>query len=330
MLSGLQLPLLRIGAVFSGAILSIGCAVFFIGVFVGCAMPVSHRTDQDAVPERDLLGVSLTREGLSLYHRTRFAEAELKFRQALYLFPTATNLKENLAASLEGSGQIDEAVAIYQELLSSQPDSIRYRIALGRSEAARGNYREAQAHWDESLKRSIDRGETARAADVARTYASYYFRRGNEEQARCYSALALQFRPSAEELAAHTRILNSGGFHRKVVALTMGAADPAVLLERGLALIGSGELLEGKAVVRQLSEAADGPVEVLAEARSLEAILIRAEPPAPPGDVATKESKSEEEEVPAVLPTLTARSLLIWPPRLVEFYLEEKAKEESV
>ena len=295
---------------------TVGCMLVGMLALWGCAMPPQEQAER-AVPERDLNAVSLAREGLSLYQRTRFAEAELKFRQALYLFPEATNLRENLAAALEGTLQFDEAADIYSQLLQREPESIRYRMALARVSAAAGMTERARQLYGEGFDRAIERGDEGRAGDVARSFASFLYQRGREEDARCFSELAAHYRKTTQQQAAHARMLNASGYFLKALSFTALSSDPQAKLERALAFVGVGDLTAAMRDAQDVLEADGADPIALAEARSLEALLARAQ----------RESLAEGDEAALEdLPTLSDETLVVWPPIMVAYYRKEQEK----
>ena len=116
-------------------------ALIILSFMIGaCALPPVAPI-QDFRSERELRAISLGREGLSLLSQGRYPEAEGKLRQALYLSPESWPMRTNLAASLAGSEQFDEAeqILIGLEIEGAPPQGIllrRAHIALLRRDFA--------------------------------------------------------------------------------------------------------------------------------------------------------------------------------------------------
>src|SRR5262245_5041245 len=106
--------------------------VSIVTAAAGCALPPDCTHQQSFVPQAQLVGVDLAREGLGLLSARRYADAEERFLQPLYLYPNADNLRVNLAAAYEGSQLYPEAIKILSALVKKNPQNIDYNAGLGR------------------------------------------------------------------------------------------------------------------------------------------------------------------------------------------------------
>ena len=190
---------------------------------VSCAAPAPEREPQTFVSDRELTAVSLVREGLDFYRRSRFVDAELKLRQAHYLFPEADNIKLNLAIVLTEQSQFDESKQIFAELLVKDPISVDYNLGLAKVYFAAGEYQSALDQYQKSELLAVDANQMAKATTLARSAAAVAFRIGEEELARCASEEAYDYAKSPEELAKHAKMLIALGDLNSASAVLEGS-----------------------------------------------------------------------------------------------------------
>lgn len=187
--------------------------VFVLMVLIsGCASLPPERERQSFVTDRELTVVSLTREGLYFFSRSRFVDAEFKFRQALYLAPDASNIQVNLAITLKNQGVFLESRKIFETLLIEEPDSAEYLSGLAHVYFEEGDYPNSERLFKKVVEVSIDQSNLETAAKAARSLAVLYFKNGDEDQALCYSMLGMAFRNDPIEVYRHARLLNATGF----------------------------------------------------------------------------------------------------------------------
>lgn len=180
-------------------------------MMVGCALPPRGHQEIDFVSARELDTISIVREGLHFLSRSRYVDAEFKFRQGLYRYPDAVNLKINLAEALKGLGDYQQATSIYQDLLKASPDSIQLLVGLARVHLAAGLRENAIMRYEEALELALSRNERPRAAILARSIATLYFEDGQEERALCYSQQAFTLLPDRNQVLRHVRLLTGLG-----------------------------------------------------------------------------------------------------------------------
>lgn len=202
------------------------CVAFLLA---GCALPVSEKNQQDFIPERDLTIVELASEGLSYYKRSRYVDAELYLRQALFLAPEAENIRFNLAVVLQKQGLYSEAQEIYDALLAQKPESFRYLLAKAQLHLDQLEFKAAEAYYFKALEGVVGREDKIRSASISRSISTLNFLAGNEEAANCYSQEALYWQNSEEQVFRHSTLLLALGYPE----------DAATLLEEFLAELGN-------------------------------------------------------------------------------------------
>ncbi|MCB0339299.1 MAG: tetratricopeptide repeat protein, partial [Bdellovibrionales bacterium] len=211
--------MLRFASWAGGLILLLLCA---------CALPPKSDTANiSVVPTRELQAVSLGTEGISFSKRGRLLEAEFRFRQALYLFPDAVNLKVNLGVVLEKQGRFEEALAIYQDLSAAEPDSINFKGSVAKLYFQAGMFQRAREQFTSAINDGLallDRPSVEVTSDLsrptppeirkqisrlARSLSVLEFTLGNEQEALCYSLFASTLSSEPDEVARHAKLLNA-------------------------------------------------------------------------------------------------------------------------
>lgn len=260
---------------------SILLGVFCIGLLASCALPAPE-PEQAFVPKSDLDVVSLVREGMANFKKSRFIDAEFSFRRALYRYPSAPNVKANLAAALRSSGQFDEAEDILLALNASAPKSQEYLDALGRLYFDKKDYQAARKYYGLGFERAMDKPDLAAAARFSRNLASVAFIMGDEAAALCYSEVAFGIKSDAEELRRHSRLLL--GANKLLVARSIlqsflnkpGATrDPGLLHQLAVAQFALGNYRETAELEESVIDTPDIEPAVQAEGRLLLALAQR-------------------------------------------------------
>jgi tetratricopeptide (TPR) repeat protein len=222
-----------------------------------CALPPPREERQSFIPERELQAVSLAREGLYYFGRSRYFDAEVKLRQAVALVPDP-NLRIDLAVVLEYEGALDEAEAIYKSLLLDQPDDPQILAGLARLYAVRGDSEAGKRHYIQAIEKvlsvsdkTLQAGSLKRASAYSRSLAALSFKIGDEAGARCYSEEAWLISQNPEDLVRHTRMLIATGFNeraRQAMEQYMekrgSKIDAGLLHELALAQYGLGKMSE--------------------------------------------------------------------------------------
>ena len=89
--------------------------------------------------------------GSEAYKRGDFAEARLRFREAVDLDPSLLKAWENLGWASHRLGDDREAIRIWNTVLKLEPDNLGALNAVGEVEASRSNWAEAAAAFSRSL-----------------------------------------------------------------------------------------------------------------------------------------------------------------------------------
>ncbi|MBX7136665.1 MAG: tetratricopeptide repeat protein [Oligoflexia bacterium] len=242
-------------------------------LLAGCAAPIDRHA-QSFVAPRELTAIALVREGNNLFGQSRYTDAELKYRQGLYLYPQARNVRTNLAYSLIKQGQFQEGIAIYSDLLSSAPDSFELLLALAEAYYTEPDFEKAADYYKRALAVAEEQNQILNLARIHRSLAVLNFRRGNEEEALCYSYLAYADTPNAQEAGRHLKMLLALGQNKAAESFSAQliapqapqSSDPKVLFYSGVARFALGQNPEAaKLAVSALDNGArDAGIEIIA------------------------------------------------------------------
>lgn len=156
-----------------------------------CIVPSAEKIPFTFVSEDETLAIEISREADELFLKGRYAEAELKYRQASYLFPKANNIKINLANSLIRSGQKEESLLLIEELLEKTKEEDFIDILI-----LKAFYHLSFYQYDKSLKTYkvvLDRIDALEDFKESKRYkeviynnlSSLNFKIGNEFEAIC-------------------------------------------------------------------------------------------------------------------------------------------------
>jgi tetratricopeptide (TPR) repeat protein len=221
---------------------------------VGCAIPTSQSTfkidgdvgKQPFASSEELRTAGLASEAMTLAKSSRYGDSVNRFRQALYLEPANSKLKLDLALTLQQAGQGEEAEQLFRELYQAQPSNpailIGYAdalISLRRGEEGKGLLKDA-------FKLFVEVSNDVQAARLARSISNVAFGLGDEAEALCYSYEAWMLESTADQLAAHVRLLTALNLFRQAdMVLTTGVKQAqrlrrsaSVQHARALALFG--------------------------------------------------------------------------------------------
>lgn len=160
--------------------------VLLLAILSACALPQAVVPVEVGIDRHDIKAVNLSREGLALYQKSRFEEAELKFRQALYLAPTAASIKVNLSAALRSQQLYDEAELLLNQVALEDPQALEAKAALAALLYEAGKHAEANALWAKLEKIYAERSDFARLAAVLQNQAAAAFADGYEAEALCF------------------------------------------------------------------------------------------------------------------------------------------------
>lgn len=307
---------------------------FIIQVLLSCALPSPEYENQTFVPKKDILANSIYQEGVELYKAGRMIDAELKLRQALYLYPQAENIKANLALILKSNSLFKEANDIYLDLIKRYPEAYDYQFALADSYYRERRFKEANRMYQKAMLGYETLPDFGKAAQAARSMASVYFLQGGEEDALCSSNEAHVYTPGQEQMIRHIRLLLATGYSQladqslsPLVQNTEEIKDPSLLKLSALVFFGDNKLAETKTFLDLAYESQTaGLKESDAELEILRRIIAYKYPEE------KKEGEDEPEEKEEKEIVFNEHNLLYWPLNLVELYHEymaEKAKEKD-
>ncbi len=219
-------------------------ALLLLVVLSSCALPRELPDLERYVTPREQEVVALTREGLAYAKKSRNTDAEMKFRQALYLAPEADNIQYNLAVTLDKQGLYDEAVSYLSELLERTPKSLVYRDAMAHALLGAKDFDRAKELYEQVYQIALDEKKDAFRVASARNLATIAFRLGEEEDAHCWSSLALDGKKTPEQLSRHAGLLLALGRAadtRKTLQDSLNVEDPSPILASRFALALYGE-----------------------------------------------------------------------------------------
>ena len=301
-------------------------------LLAGCALPVSERDEQDFVPQDELDVVSLTREGLYYYSRSRYVDAEFRLREALKIAPEAESVQFNLANVLLKQENYGEAEEILRKLLEKDPESTALLGAMAQLNLAMNDYHLAQKYYREAYDIALRWGEFEAASKFARSLAVVNFQIGRESEAIDYSEQALELSNSDDEVCRHAKLLIAIGDASAASKILMGRvadldqiSNVCLLQEAALAAYAEGKdsevvkLSELGSEIRKIGQITLLTLELLRYASLSE-------------EDREKEYGDEEEETPFERfyggKALETAYTLYWPNRFLD-YLQTKVKEKE-
>ncbi len=118
-------------------------------VGVGIRIPLSRHDVRSL--EKRLEAARIYNIGLELASSGNFAEAVMKFEEALRIDTGMKEARFNLAISYQKQGLQRRAIALLGELLSSYPENREYHFALGHSLFSTGDLAGAEASFRQTL-----------------------------------------------------------------------------------------------------------------------------------------------------------------------------------
>jgi tetratricopeptide (TPR) repeat protein len=293
--------------------------LFVLSILTSCAVPPAAIDTAGFVQSRELQTAGLVREGLQYLDQGRYIDAELSFGQALYLFPTADNVQENLAIALIGSGQLREAESILQELVRKYPKAARLHNRLGELYYSDYRYSESLAALTRALSISFSRREYAAAAGTLRSMASLAEQRGLGEDAVCYSAEALSLKQEGRELIGHARILVSEHRYQEVMALPatiLGGATELRMEWQRLTTMAMYAIGKWEAVWRNATEVLERRDGALSVRDEFELMRVLAEHKI--GRIDAASAAQQLKELALVKRGPTQKQTLLWPPSILQ------------
>ncbi len=241
-----------ISVLFSAAkIVLIYFPIGFALLLAGCALPTPDKPSE-FVRDKEIFASKIARSGMAQLNRGQLIDAELSFRQALYLYPKLYNLKLNLATTLGKQGQLEEAQTLFEELIETSKTPWEIRIAQADMFYAAADFQRARRYYLESYQLASKANALNVVASLNRSLAVLAFKMGDEQEALCRSQEAYSLQPSPDEAYRHARMLLALNHVKSAselfaqIAFQQAGAKPGPLTEpRLLYLAGLNEFAQG-------------------------------------------------------------------------------------
>lgn len=256
------------------------CSFMLLSCMCACAAPKPPVATQNFVSERELLAVSLARQGMAAFSDNKFVDAELFLRQALYLRPQAPSVQANLAIVLRAGGNFSGAEDLLEDLIRRYPQQSEYQEALARLRYEQSDLENARVLFARLLLVSEQSNDVASLARYARTLSGIAFRQGDEESALCYSLQAVNAKPETEEFARHARLLLAQEKPQQAIAFLQAKtanpelpATPDFLYLLSLAYFAQGDFVKAREFDDRLAEFSSAGNSSIAEVKALRALL---------------------------------------------------------
>jgi tetratricopeptide (TPR) repeat protein len=195
-----------------------------------CALPREKKLPIVGIATPEIKAVNLTREGLALYEKSRFDEAEMKFRQALYLRSYSPSIKLSLAAALRSQQLYDQALAVLNSITGLEAQKVEVRLGLAATLFEAGRYEEAYTLWSDLADQFATELEFSQLAVVLQNMAAGSFSEGYETEALCSYFEKSQVAADSATLSQFLRMYSAAGFYRKAydMQLELLEAQPDV------------------------------------------------------------------------------------------------------
>ncbi len=183
----------------------LAAAALSLLALVSCATPTPPPAS--FVTQKELLAAELSNQALNEFQNGRYLDADMGFRQVLYLFPDSQSGKFNFANSILELGLYDEAESIFRELEERDPDEPKYKTALANLYYKAGRYQEALDQYGKISGFAREKEMTDLEYDSIRSISVIHFLLGYETQALCESAQTLEKKSRRDDLVHHGRLL---------------------------------------------------------------------------------------------------------------------------
>lgn len=250
-----------------------------VTVISSCALPRQRLGQQEFVPKRELIIVSLAKKGQDYADKGRYLEGELALRQALFLEPNSRALKLELGKALVRQGLFEEAEELYNTLLAENPKSIQTILGKGVLLRVKGDFEGALQQFQTAEKLLIPEVSPQSRILLAEVYQNISiveFTRGFDEEARCAAKQATLFDGSPVRYARYLRLLTADGFSTQALGLINGSpalrSQPVILQQETLALAGLGNAARASLIAQALLSSENVPASGVYDARWIEVL----------------------------------------------------------
>ncbi len=184
-----------------------------ISAFGGCALPNEDlRGISNFVPQDEQLAIQLVREGSDYFLKGRYFNAEMKFREADYLFPKRKNIEVNLVNTLIRTRQFDLAKESIDQLSLRLPNDLDVKILFAKYYQAKGDYQSAIKSFKQCLTQARELEVVDYQATIAENLSAIYFLIGEEFLALKYAGHSYHLFNNPESKANYARLEVAVGF----------------------------------------------------------------------------------------------------------------------
>jgi tetratricopeptide (TPR) repeat protein len=153
--------------------------------------------------EKDVRDLALAWQSIAVEVNDGAQEAERLLRQAAVRFPNDPEVLAALAFDEQQQGAKDKARQLYNRALSLDPELIEAETNLGVLDAQTGDLRDAVRLWQDAFQRAPSRSEIG--IDLARAFCA----ERQFSEARDYTLRVLEFNPDSAEAKTILKDLNS-------------------------------------------------------------------------------------------------------------------------
>lgn len=181
-----------------------------------CTLPVQDRENNSFVSSKEQDAIQLVREGNDYFLQGRFIPAELKYRQAMFLFPQADNIKVNLANTLLKTGQFDEGLSMASDLLEKEPENIDYLLLAAKIHLERNKIDRAIERYNDALSIAREKELKKYEVKILDNLSALYFNIGEEEQALCYALQSFSLEKNPFKKGKFARLQTAYGLKDKM------------------------------------------------------------------------------------------------------------------
>ncbi len=244
--------------------------ILFVFVLGGCVTPPVRVESRVFSPDEVTL-VSFLKEGEDYIRSGRADLAEVKFRKALEISPTSSNVLNNLGFSLLEQNRREESIKYFIRALKADANNKSAFKNLIRTYYQMGNYQKAIYGYKALLEvlplnkflntLEINKIPNLSVLDIVSVYrdlASLYYVIGEVDEALCYSNMAVTLLGNREQLLIHERMLLSLNKYKealpylKIIISQNNKLDSESLIDYVAVLYLNGDSLLAKQVVDRL------------------------------------------------------------------------------
>lgn len=251
--------------------------LLLVGAWLGgCALPAADDASrQTVVPISDVAAVSLFREGLNYTKRGRLVDAELKLRQALWIYPKAGNIQQSLAAVLARNGNEAEALRWIRTILAEEEASLKKVSPTLYVEMARLSKTPAQARLNFYKAIELAQDTPELLSLTLDEYSRWLLSAGDHDEALCASHESFLVSPTKERSDYVTTLLTGKGSQQLFEEMRPTLLrTPRVKLSEVLFLVGNAPIEQFELELTTLKILQRSDVTLKLEVSALEELLL--------------------------------------------------------